>query len=101
MAFAIGFEKIRNYIFDTAQKKIRKQTRGNYPAPLKILDCIKTGVVQGVEEGYKKEAEVCKINSEIVSYWRVFIFYRFILAFRRTGDDERIASVDVFVFWSN
>lgn len=33
-----------------------KQTQGLYPAPLKILEVIKTGVEKGPEAGYEAEA---------------------------------------------
>lgn len=36
-----------------------KQTMGNYPAPLKILDVIRTGLVTGKQAGYEEEAKVC------------------------------------------
>lgn len=35
-----------------------KQTGGNYPAPLKILDVIRTGLVDGKNKGYEEEAKV-------------------------------------------
>ena len=40
-----------------------KQTQGNYPAPLKILDVVRTGLVDGDHEGYEMET---KVNLEFV-----------------------------------
>jgi len=57
MKWALGVEKIRDYVFSEAKKKVMKQTNGLYPAPLKILEVIKTGQEKGEEEGYKAEAE--------------------------------------------
>lgn len=34
-----------------------KQTLGNYPAPLAILDVIRTGLVTGKQAGYEQEAK--------------------------------------------
>lgn len=43
MKFALGFDYVKNYVFDTAKGKVMKQTNGLYPAPLKILEVIRTG----------------------------------------------------------
>lgn len=51
------FEFVRNYIFNTAKSKVIGQTKGLYPAPLKILDVIKTGVEKGPKAGYEAEAQ--------------------------------------------
>ncbi|KAI6229053.1 Mitochondrial trifunctional protein alpha subunit [Aphelenchoides fujianensis] len=39
-----------------ARDKIMKQTMGNYPAPLKILDVVRAGLVSGGQAGYEEEA---------------------------------------------
>ncbi|TNE68768.1 fatty acid oxidation complex subunit alpha FadJ [bacterium] len=46
----------RGIIYSQAKKMVMKQTLGNYPAPLKILDCIKTGMERGFYAG--QEAEI-------------------------------------------
>ncbi|WP_133407524.1 fatty acid oxidation complex subunit alpha FadJ [Parashewanella tropica] len=46
----------RNIVFDQAAKKVHKKTQGNYPAPPKIIDCIKTGVTKGSKAGLETEA---------------------------------------------
>ena len=43
MNFALGFDKVKDYVFDTAKGKVMKQTNGLYPAPLRILDVIRAG----------------------------------------------------------
>jgi enoyl-CoA hydratase/long-chain 3-hydroxyacyl-CoA dehydrogenase len=40
-----------------AKDKIMKQTAGNYPAPMKILDSIRTGLTSGQQAGYEFEAK--------------------------------------------
>ena len=35
-----------------------KQTAGLYPAPLKIMEVIRTGIEKGGEAGYEAEAQV-------------------------------------------
>ncbi|WP_018690750.1 fatty acid oxidation complex subunit alpha FadJ [Algicola sagamiensis] len=47
----------RKVLFDQATKQTLKKTRGNYPAPEKILDAVKAGVELGIEQGYDKEAK--------------------------------------------
>lgn len=48
---------VRNYIFDMAKKQVMKQTNGLYPAPLKILEVVKTGVEKGMQAGLDAEAK--------------------------------------------
>ncbi|MDP2715897.1 fatty acid oxidation complex subunit alpha FadJ [Rheinheimera sp.] len=47
----------RNVLFSQARKQTLKKTHGNYPAPLKILDVIKTGVDDGIRAGLEAEAK--------------------------------------------
>ncbi|ALS97915.1 fatty acid oxidation complex subunit alpha FadJ [Lacimicrobium alkaliphilum] len=44
----------RNFLFKQARKKTLTKTRGNYPAPERIIDCIEAGV--SGSRGYEKEA---------------------------------------------
>lgn len=45
----------RNLIYSKAKERVLKQTQGNYPAPLKILKCVQTGMENGFKEGRKAE----------------------------------------------
>jgi hypothetical protein len=47
----------RNYIFDQAKKAVLKQTKGLYPAPLKIIEVVKNGI-ENPSTGYEMEAKV-------------------------------------------
>jgi 3-hydroxyacyl-CoA dehydrogenase/enoyl-CoA hydratase/3-hydroxybutyryl-CoA epimerase len=47
----------RSILFNQATKTVLSKTKGNYPAPLKIIDCIRTGVEQAPSKGYQVEAE--------------------------------------------
>jgi len=47
----------RNVLFSQARKQTLKKTHGNYPAPLKILEVIKTGVDDGIRAGLEAEAK--------------------------------------------
>ncbi|KAM8952311.1 trifunctional enzyme subunit alpha, mitochondrial isoform 2-T2 [Pelodytes ibericus] len=48
---------VRQQIYKTVEKKVNKQTKGLYPAPLKIIEVVKTGVEQGSEAGYLAESQ--------------------------------------------
>ncbi|MEI6895235.1 MAG: fatty acid oxidation complex subunit alpha FadJ [Colwellia sp.] len=47
----------RNIVYQQAEKTVLAKTQGNYPAPVKIIDCIRTGIEFSPESGYKVEAE--------------------------------------------
>lgn len=58
MSKAFEYDFVRNYVFNQAKAKVMGTTKGLYPAPLKILDVIKTGIEKGEVAGYQAEAEV-------------------------------------------
>ena len=47
----------RKVLFDQASKTVLSKTKGNYPAPLKIIDCVKVGIEQSAAKGYQTEAD--------------------------------------------
>ncbi len=47
----------RKFLFDQAKKKLLEKTRGNYPAPERILEVIKAGLEKGMARGLEAEAE--------------------------------------------
>ncbi|MCX7553973.1 3-hydroxyacyl-CoA dehydrogenase NAD-binding domain-containing protein [Marinicella sp. S1101] len=46
----------RNFVLKKARETVMRKTRGNYPAPLKILDCVETGLEHGMAAGLEAEA---------------------------------------------
>ncbi|PAV92855.1 hypothetical protein WR25_24730 [Diploscapter pachys] len=54
MSTSLVLDKV---VLKMARDKVMKQTAGNYPAPLKILDVIRTGLVNGPTQGYAAEAK--------------------------------------------
>jgi len=46
----------RKVVYSQATKSVLSKTKGNYPAPLKIIDCVKMGVEQTSAKGYQTEA---------------------------------------------
>lgn len=47
----------RNIIFSQARRRARSNTRGNYPAPSKIIDCIEEGFRNGMKAGLELESK--------------------------------------------
>ena len=47
-------------VFSQARKTIQKMTKGHYPAPLAIIDCVETGLKKGIKAGYQRESELCE-----------------------------------------
>ncbi len=47
----------RLLVYQQAEKRTRKETRGNYPAPPRIIDCIRTGIEEGLEAGLEMESK--------------------------------------------
>lgn len=52
----MGLGPVKNKIYKTVNDKVQKQTKGLYPAPVKIIECVKAGLSQGGEAGYITEA---------------------------------------------
>ena len=47
----------RKIIFNQATKSVLAKTKGNYPSPLKIIDCVRTGIEKSPERGFQTEAD--------------------------------------------
>ena len=47
----------RGIVYKQAKKSVLSKTKGNYPAPVKIINCVKTGMEQSSAKGYQIEAE--------------------------------------------
>ncbi|XP_055979033.1 trifunctional enzyme subunit alpha, mitochondrial [Sorex fumeus] len=56
-AYVMGIPFVRQQIYKRVEDTVRKQTKGLYPAPLKIIDVVKTGLEQGNDAGYLSEAQ--------------------------------------------
>lgn len=53
--YAMGLDIVKDKIFNTARQQVMKMSGGLYPAPLKIIDVIRTGVDKGPAAGYEAE----------------------------------------------
>ncbi|KAM6954298.1 hydroxyacyl-CoA dehydrogenase trifunctional multienzyme complex subunit alpha a [Aplochiton taeniatus] len=52
----MGLGPVKNKIYKTVSEKVQKQTKGLYPAPVKIIECVQAGLDKGGESGYLTEA---------------------------------------------
>lgn len=50
------FGPVRSFILTKARQQVDRQTRGNYPAPYAILDCVETGFAKGRVAGLERES---------------------------------------------
>ncbi|KAK7789532.1 hypothetical protein R5R35_003349 [Gryllus longicercus] len=57
MSFALKYNWVRDQIFGKAEAQVKKMTGGLYPAPLRILKVIRTGLEKGPVAGYEAESE--------------------------------------------
>ncbi|XP_010213200.1 PREDICTED: trifunctional enzyme subunit alpha, mitochondrial [Tinamus guttatus] len=55
--YAMAIPLVRKQIYKTVESRVRKQTKGLYPAPLKIIEVVKTGLDQGNDAGYLVESQ--------------------------------------------
>ncbi len=55
--YLIRNEWIRDFILDKARKQALQKTKGKYPAPLKIIDCVDAWAQGDREKGFAVEAE--------------------------------------------
>lgn len=57
MNYALSYDFVKDQIFSRAKAKVMQLTGGLYPAPLKILEVIRTGLDKGPVMGYEAEAK--------------------------------------------
>jgi len=55
--FLEGTSVGRGIVYKQAKKSVLSKTKGNYPAPVKIIKCVKTGMEQSPAKGFQVEAE--------------------------------------------
>lgn len=66
----------RNLIFKKAKESVLFKTKGNYPAPIKIIESVKVGIEKTQEEGYKVEANnFAELTMSSESYQLRHIFF--------------------------
>uniref|UniRef100_A0A8C7TAS8 Trifunctional enzyme subunit alpha, mitochondrial n=1 Tax=Oncorhynchus mykiss TaxID=8022 RepID=A0A8C7TAS8_ONCMY len=55
--YVMGIAFVRQQIYKNVNGKVMKMSKGLYPAPLKIIESVKTGLEQGPDSGYLAEAQ--------------------------------------------
>jgi len=56
MNIALKINFVKDKIFQKAKGQVMKASKGLYPAPLRILEVVRTGLDKGVHAGYEAEA---------------------------------------------
>ncbi|WP_372638522.1 fatty acid oxidation complex subunit alpha FadJ [Fodinibius sp.] len=51
-----GLSPLRKIIYSQARKRTRSKTKGNYPAPPRIIDCVEEGYENGMRAGLNLES---------------------------------------------
>jgi len=51
-----GLSPLRKIIYSQARKRAQSNTKGNYPAPFKIIDCVEEGYEKGMRSGLELES---------------------------------------------
>lgn len=54
--YLIKLPPVQNFIFSKARQQVQSKTRGKYPAPTKIIDCVEAGISSGKTTGFETEA---------------------------------------------
>ncbi len=85
----------RGIVYKKAKEMVMKQTLGNYPAPLKMLECVEIGMEEGMDKGL--EAEAVKFEELIltdVSRQLIRIFFNMTEKKKNPYAPELIKSTD-------
>lgn len=53
--YVMGIDFVKDQIFKKARQQVMKMSGGLYPAPLKILDVVRTGIDKGFDAGLEAE----------------------------------------------
>lgn len=73
-----------------------KQTAGNYPAPLRILEAVRNGIVNGPSEGYKFESQVFCLQIQLCHIFLCFRVWSFFKSWRKWVSCYRLLCFFVF-----
>lgn len=57
LAFLLQYNITKDILFDMVKKRVLKMSQGLYPAPLKALEVIRTGLDKGTTAGFEAEAK--------------------------------------------
>ncbi|MDQ7049252.1 MAG: fatty acid oxidation complex subunit alpha FadJ [Enterobacterales bacterium] len=86
----------RKIIFDKAKSSVLKKTQGNYPSPLKIIECVKQGITNGFDAGIKYEAQAFSelVISDIAKQL-MNIFFATVELKKDSGVKNKVSTVNI------
>ncbi|QQR91568.1 MAG: fatty acid oxidation complex subunit alpha FadJ [Myxococcales bacterium] len=86
----------RKLVFSQASKQVAKKTRGNYPAPTKIIEVIDIGLSKGISKGLKEEARhFGELAVSPVAQSLMHIFFSQTALKKDRGTDEVVQAIKV------
>lgn len=66
----------RRIVYQKARDRVKAETRGNYPAPLHIVDAVRVGIEEGLDAGFEAEARsFSELVFSDVSRELVYLFF--------------------------
>lgn len=84
----------KSIIFNTARKKVLRQSAGNYPAPLKAIEAIRNGIGVSLKDGLQIEAQlVGELIVTDVSKNLISVFYLRENAKKLSVADEKVPEI--------
>jgi 3-hydroxyacyl-CoA dehydrogenase/enoyl-CoA hydratase/3-hydroxybutyryl-CoA epimerase len=78
----------RRFVLDQARKKTLAQTKGRFPAPLRAIEVIGTGLAQGPAAGFEAEAVAIGELATSPTAKNLIYLFRQIEAAKRDGDGD-------------
>ncbi|WP_138431327.1 3-hydroxyacyl-CoA dehydrogenase NAD-binding domain-containing protein [Fodinibius saliphilus] len=89
-----GLSPLRKIIYSQARKRSKSKTKGNYPAPDKIIDCVKEGYENGMEAGLELESvNFGKLAATPESKALVNLFFAMQGA-KKNSDEDKVREVE-------
>ncbi len=87
----------RKLYFALARRRVLQETHGNYPAALKLVDCVETGLAGTITDGFRAEAEALGplILSPQSKAMRSLFFMQTALKKKKFGDPKPVETVGV------
>lgn len=86
-----GMSPLRKIIYSQARKRAKSESKGNYPAPEKIIDCVEEGYENGMKAGLELESvNFGKLAATPESKALVNMFFAMQSAKKNPDDDKAV-----------
>jgi len=86
----------RKIIFDKAKTSVLKKTQGNYPSPIKIIECVQQGIANGFDAGIKYEANAfAELVVSEVAQNLMNIFFATVDLKKDSGVQKKVSLIEI------